>query len=73
MFNLEFLIKYFGLNDITKHVGDHKHKQLTKQKANLPLLSSIFHYNKTNKDKDTDVIAAEVAKKQSTLFLVLRM
>ena len=40
--NPEFSIKYGGLNDITKHVGGQKHKNLSKQKASMPSLNSFF-------------------------------
>ena len=40
--NSEFSIKYGGLNDITKHVGGQKHKNLSKQKARMPSLNSFF-------------------------------
>ena len=59
--NSEFSIKYGGLNDITKHVGGQKHKNLSKQKASMPPLNSFFKTDKKSNDKETDVIAAEVA------------
>ena len=59
--NTEFSIKYGGLNDITKHVGGQKHKNLSKQKASMPSLNNFFKTDKKSNDKETDVIAAEVA------------
>ena len=58
--NSEFSIKYGGLNDVMKHIGGQKHNNLSKQKASMPSLNSFFTPKKNN-DKETDVIAAEVA------------
>ena len=61
MCNYEFSIKYGGLNGITKHVGGQKHKNLSIQKASMPSLNSFFKTDKKSNDKETDVIATEVA------------